>query len=65
QENGDGRNEVVGRYGRSPANLTAARPPQDDESGPLGAPEIHGRGDESDGEYDTKRGSSSSSRGSL
>lgn len=65
EENGDGCDGVVGRYGRSPANLTAARPPQDDGSGPLGAPEIHGRGDESDGEYDAKRGSSSSSRGLL
>ncbi|CAM9729720.1 unnamed protein product [Ectocarpus sp. 12 AP-2014] len=65
EENGDGRDGVVGRYDRSPAYLTAARPPQDDGSGPLGAPEMHGRGDESDGVYDAKRGSSSSSRGSF
>lgn len=61
-ENGYGRDGVGGRYGRSPANLTAARPPQGDGSDPSGA---HDRGNESDDVYDAKRGSSSSSRGSL
>ncbi|CAM9153159.1 unnamed protein product [Ectocarpus fasciculatus] len=65
EENRDGRDGVGGRYSCLPANLTAARPPQGDGSGPLGAPEIHDRGDESDDVYDSKRDSSSWSRGSL